>query len=163
PLPPHPPPRTRTSERAASGLGKRRRLTAPPGRTRGARPRAGASRDGAHGSWRTPPPTTPRPSTRAPTCMPMRPGCRAGRRRRASRISRSGPEHWHADLRWAFWVQEPKVVLQAEEVEGYAWRPRTDAPTPKLVPRHRGRDMAHGRGRTRTALGAGRSGLPVYA
>ena len=43
------------------------------------------------------------------------------------------PEHWHADFRWVFWVREPKVVLQAEEVEGYAWRPRTDAPTPKLA------------------------------
>lgn len=43
------------------------------------------------------------------------------------------PEHWHADFRWVFWVQEPKVVLQAEEVEGYAWRPLTDAPTTKLA------------------------------
>jgi 8-oxo-dGTP pyrophosphatase MutT (NUDIX family) len=43
------------------------------------------------------------------------------------------PEHWHADIRWAFWVQEPKVMLQAEEVEGYAWRTFTDAPTPKLA------------------------------
>ncbi|MGH3928791.1 MAG: NUDIX hydrolase [Pseudonocardiaceae bacterium] len=43
------------------------------------------------------------------------------------------PEHWHADFRWAFWVQEPKVILQAEEVEGYAWRPLTDAPTTKLA------------------------------
>lgn len=43
------------------------------------------------------------------------------------------PEHWHADFRWAFWVQEPTVVLQAEEVEGYAWRPREDAPTSKLA------------------------------
>ncbi|HEU0088556.1 MAG TPA: NUDIX domain-containing protein [Pseudonocardiaceae bacterium] len=43
------------------------------------------------------------------------------------------PEHWHADFRWAFWVQEPKVVLQAEEVKGYAWRPCADAPTPKLA------------------------------
>ncbi|MEV5569314.1 NUDIX domain-containing protein [Spirillospora sp. NPDC052269] len=43
------------------------------------------------------------------------------------------PEHWHADFRWAFWVKEPKVVLQAEEVEGYAWRARDNAPTPKLA------------------------------
>ncbi|MFC5181241.1 NUDIX hydrolase [Actinomadura harenae] len=43
------------------------------------------------------------------------------------------PEHWHADFRWAFWVKEPEVVLQAEEVDGYAWRPRTDAPTLKLA------------------------------
>jgi 8-oxo-dGTP pyrophosphatase MutT (NUDIX family) len=43
------------------------------------------------------------------------------------------PEHWHADFRWAFWVKEPKVVLQAEEVDGYAWRHRTDAPTSKLA------------------------------
>jgi 8-oxo-dGTP pyrophosphatase MutT (NUDIX family) len=47
--------------------------------------------------------------------------------------ARGEPEHWHADFRWAFWVKEPKVVLQAEEVEGYAWRPRSDAPTPKLA------------------------------
>jgi 8-oxo-dGTP pyrophosphatase MutT (NUDIX family) len=43
------------------------------------------------------------------------------------------PEHWHADFRWAFWVQEPKVVLQAEEVEEYAWRSIVDAPTTKLA------------------------------
>ncbi|MCO6010903.1 NUDIX domain-containing protein [Actinoallomurus purpureus] len=43
------------------------------------------------------------------------------------------PEHWHADFRWVLRVEEPKVVLQAEEVDGYAWRPRTDAPTPKLA------------------------------
>ncbi|SDH61719.1 8-oxo-dGTP pyrophosphatase MutT, NUDIX family [Sinosporangium album] len=43
------------------------------------------------------------------------------------------PEHWHADIRWVFRVTGPKVVLQAEEVEGYAWRTFTDAPTPKLA------------------------------
>lgn len=43
------------------------------------------------------------------------------------------PEHWHADFRWLFRVQEPKVVLQAEEVDGYAWRPNADAPTPQLA------------------------------
>jgi 8-oxo-dGTP pyrophosphatase MutT (NUDIX family) len=43
------------------------------------------------------------------------------------------PEHWHADFRWALWVQEPKVVLQAEEIDGYAWRPRDNAPTAKLA------------------------------
>jgi 8-oxo-dGTP pyrophosphatase MutT (NUDIX family) len=43
------------------------------------------------------------------------------------------PEHWHADFRWAFWVKEPKVVLQAEEVDGYAWRSHADAPTSKLA------------------------------
>ncbi|MFC5750329.1 NUDIX hydrolase [Actinomadura rugatobispora] len=43
------------------------------------------------------------------------------------------PEHWHADFRWAFWVQEPKVVLQAEEAEGYAWCAFSNAPTPKLA------------------------------
>jgi 8-oxo-dGTP pyrophosphatase MutT (NUDIX family) len=43
------------------------------------------------------------------------------------------PEHWHADVRWVFWVQEPKVLLQAEEVEGYAWRTFADAPNPKLA------------------------------
>jgi 8-oxo-dGTP pyrophosphatase MutT (NUDIX family) len=43
------------------------------------------------------------------------------------------PEHWHADFRWALWVKDPKVVLQVEEVDGYAWRPRSQAPTPKLA------------------------------
>ncbi|GII90521.1 NUDIX hydrolase [Sinosporangium siamense] len=35
--------------------------------------------------------------------------------------SKGEPEHWHADFRWAFRVKEPKVVLQVEEVDGYAW------------------------------------------
>jgi hypothetical protein len=43
------------------------------------------------------------------------------------------PEHWHADFRWVFRVEAPSVVLQAEEVEGYAWRPMADAPTTKLA------------------------------
>src|SRR5512139_3071795 len=43
------------------------------------------------------------------------------------------PEHWHADFRWALWVKEPEVVLQAEEVDGYAWLPRDNAPTTKLA------------------------------
>ncbi|TDB80988.1 NUDIX domain-containing protein [Actinomadura sp. KC216] len=43
------------------------------------------------------------------------------------------PGHWHADFRWMFWVKEPKVVVQAEEVDGYAWRSRDTAPTPKLA------------------------------
>lgn len=42
------------------------------------------------------------------------------------------PEHWHADFRWAFRVDEPEIVLQAEEVDGYAWRPASDSPTAKL-------------------------------
>ncbi|MEV5708295.1 NUDIX domain-containing protein [Actinoallomurus sp. NPDC052274] len=32
------------------------------------------------------------------------------------------PEHWHADFRWLLRVNEPKIVLQAEEVAGYDWR-----------------------------------------
>lgn len=47
--------------------------------------------------------------------------------------AKAEPEHWHADFRWAFRVQEPKLVLQAEEVEGYSWRPVADAPTPRLA------------------------------
>ncbi|GLW09506.1 hypothetical protein Misp01_46350 [Microtetraspora sp. NBRC 13810] len=47
--------------------------------------------------------------------------------------TKAEPEHWHADIRWAFWMEDPKVVLQAEEVEGYAWRTFGDAPTPKLA------------------------------
>ena len=43
------------------------------------------------------------------------------------------PEHWHADIRWAFRVQKPEVVFQAEEIEAYAWRPVSDAPTPRLA------------------------------
>jgi hypothetical protein len=43
------------------------------------------------------------------------------------------PEHWHADFRWIYRVREPKVILQAEEVAGYAWRSRGDAPGPKLA------------------------------
>lgn len=29
--------------------------------------------------------------------------------------------------------RKEQVILQAEEVEGYAWRPLTDAPTTKLT------------------------------
>ncbi|MCD0451338.1 NUDIX domain-containing protein [Actinocorallia sp. API 0066] len=43
------------------------------------------------------------------------------------------PEHWHADFRYAFHVNEPKVSLQYEEVSGFAWRDHSDAPTPKLA------------------------------
>ncbi|MGH3117792.1 MAG: NUDIX hydrolase, partial [Gaiellales bacterium] len=43
------------------------------------------------------------------------------------------PAHWHADFRYAFWVKEPVIRLQLEEVDGYAWRPLTDAPTTKLA------------------------------
>jgi 8-oxo-dGTP pyrophosphatase MutT (NUDIX family) len=43
------------------------------------------------------------------------------------------PEHWHADFRFAFWVGDPQVSLQYDEVIGWKWRPRTDAPTSKLA------------------------------
>lgn len=43
------------------------------------------------------------------------------------------PAHWHADFRFAFWVKEPTVRLQYEEVTGWKWRPRTEAPTAKLA------------------------------
>jgi 8-oxo-dGTP pyrophosphatase MutT (NUDIX family) len=43
------------------------------------------------------------------------------------------PEHWHADFRFAFWAGDLQVSLQYEEVIGWKWRPRTDAPTPKLA------------------------------
>lgn len=43
------------------------------------------------------------------------------------------PEHWHADFRWALRVKEPEVVLQAEEVDGYAWRSHAHAPSPRLA------------------------------
>src|ERR1019366_2980820 len=31
------------------------------------------------------------------------------------------PAHWHADFRFAFFVTDPAVLLQLEEVSGYAW------------------------------------------
>ncbi len=43
------------------------------------------------------------------------------------------PEHWHADFRWVYLVEEPKIILQAEEVEGYSWMLKGDAPAPKLA------------------------------
>jgi 8-oxo-dGTP pyrophosphatase MutT (NUDIX family) len=43
------------------------------------------------------------------------------------------PGHWHADFRFAFWVKEPVIRVQLEEVDGYAWRPLSDAPTNKLA------------------------------
>lgn len=36
------------------------------------------------------------------------------------------PRHWHADFRFGFLVQNPKVQLQSSEVGGYEWRSRTD-------------------------------------
>jgi hypothetical protein len=47
--------------------------------------------------------------------------------------AKSEPGHWHADFRYAFWVNAPQVDIQLAEVDGYAWRPRSDAPTPKLA------------------------------
>jgi len=32
------------------------------------------------------------------------------------------PAHWHADFRFAFWVTDPGVQLQIEEVSDYAWQ-----------------------------------------
>lgn len=43
------------------------------------------------------------------------------------------PEHWHADFRWLLRVNEPKIVLQAEEMDGYAWRLCGDSPASKLA------------------------------
>jgi 8-oxo-dGTP pyrophosphatase MutT (NUDIX family) len=43
------------------------------------------------------------------------------------------PDHWHADFRFAFRVKEPVVQLQLEEVDGFDWRPLSDAPTGKLA------------------------------
>lgn len=43
------------------------------------------------------------------------------------------PGHWHADFRYAFWVSEPQIHLQVTEVGGYAWQPRSKAPTPRLA------------------------------
>lgn len=43
------------------------------------------------------------------------------------------PVHWHADFRYAFYVTHPGVHPQFEEVDGYAWRSLTDAPTTKLA------------------------------
>ncbi|GAA0992446.1 hypothetical protein GCM10009555_081510 [Acrocarpospora macrocephala] len=41
-------------------------------------------------------------------------------------------EHWHADFRFAFWVPNPSVQLQLEEVTDYAWRAVTDLQTTRL-------------------------------
>jgi 8-oxo-dGTP pyrophosphatase MutT (NUDIX family) len=35
--------------------------------------------------------------------------------------AKNEPAHWHADFRFAFRVKDPGVVLQIEEVSGYAW------------------------------------------
>lgn len=43
------------------------------------------------------------------------------------------PAHWHADFRYAFYVDQPSVRPQFEEVDGYAWRTPADAPTTKLA------------------------------
>ncbi|MFI6819290.1 NUDIX hydrolase [Nonomuraea sp. NPDC050328] len=42
------------------------------------------------------------------------------------------PAHWHADFRFAFWATTDEVVIQAEEIVDYAWRPTTDLPTRAL-------------------------------
>ncbi|MCD0453809.1 NUDIX domain-containing protein [Actinocorallia sp. API 0066] len=47
--------------------------------------------------------------------------------------TKNEPEHWHADFRYTFHVNEPAVRLQHEEVSGFAWRNLSDAPTPKLA------------------------------
>uniref|UniRef100_UPI003F498062 hypothetical protein n=1 Tax=Nonomuraea sp. CA-252377 TaxID=3240003 RepID=UPI003F498062 len=43
------------------------------------------------------------------------------------------PAHWHADFRFAYWVREPAITLQVEEVTAFAWRPPADLPTPRLA------------------------------
>ncbi|MGI5292664.1 NUDIX hydrolase [Nonomuraea polychroma] len=43
------------------------------------------------------------------------------------------PAHLHADFRYAFHATDTKVSLQREEVTAFAWRPKADLPTPRLV------------------------------
>jgi 8-oxo-dGTP pyrophosphatase MutT (NUDIX family) len=43
------------------------------------------------------------------------------------------PAHWHADFRFAFWVTDPGVQLQVEEVSDYAWRPPSALQTTRLA------------------------------
>ncbi|WP_346110287.1 hypothetical protein [Nonomuraea maheshkhaliensis] len=63
------------------------------------------------------------------------------------------PAHWHADFRFAFWVKDTPITLQAEEVSAFGWRSPADLPTV----RHRGQ-------RRRDLSGATRCGpSPVMA
>jgi 8-oxo-dGTP pyrophosphatase MutT (NUDIX family) len=48
-------------------------------------------------------------------------------------FAKGEPEHWHADFRFAFWVGDAQVNLQYDEVIGWTWRPRANAPTLKLA------------------------------
>jgi|HubBroStandDraft_1064217.scaffolds.fasta_scaffold07710_5 8-oxo-dGTP pyrophosphatase MutT (NUDIX family) len=41
--------------------------------------------------------------------------------------------HWHADLRFAFFVTDPAVLLQLEEVSDYIWRPPSSLHTTRLA------------------------------
>jgi 8-oxo-dGTP pyrophosphatase MutT (NUDIX family) len=43
------------------------------------------------------------------------------------------PAHWHADFRFAFWVTDPGVRLQIEEVSDYAWRQPSSLQTTRLA------------------------------
>jgi 8-oxo-dGTP pyrophosphatase MutT (NUDIX family) len=43
------------------------------------------------------------------------------------------PPHWHADFRYTFFVTDPAVVLQAEEVSSHAWKPSSALPTVRLA------------------------------
>lgn len=43
------------------------------------------------------------------------------------------PAHWHADLRYAFWVKSPDVRLQLDEVSDYDWRSAAELHTERLA------------------------------
>lgn len=43
------------------------------------------------------------------------------------------PAHWHADFRFAFWVKDTPITLQAEEVSAFDWRSPADLPTVRLA------------------------------
>jgi 8-oxo-dGTP pyrophosphatase MutT (NUDIX family) len=47
--------------------------------------------------------------------------------------AKNEPAHWHADFRFAFFVTDPAVVLQLEEVSGYAWRSPAFLQTTRLA------------------------------
>jgi 8-oxo-dGTP pyrophosphatase MutT (NUDIX family) len=43
------------------------------------------------------------------------------------------PAHWHADFRFAFWVTDPGIQLQIEEVSAYAWQQPSSLQTTRLA------------------------------
>ena len=59
--------------------------------------------------------------------------------------AKNEPAHWHADFRYVVQIGDTaaSVRLQAEEVNGYAWRPPADLPAERLAAKV-GRQVAAG-------------------